>query len=114
NVTTNQVVLKSTSTNNFIGTDGDGVRDNIEGNVIGSLTIAAGSTNSYSDGIDITTSSTGNRVSGNYIGIGADGVTALNILTSGITVNDYAVNVNANNNIIGTNGDGVSDNYEAN
>lgn len=114
-ITTGQVVLKNTSTNNVIGTDGDGVNDAIEGNVIGSSTIVAGSASSYSDAVDITSSSTGNRVSGNRVGIGADGVTALNILTTGITVNDYAINIEfSNNNIVGTNGDGVSDALEAN
>lgn len=113
-IATTQIAIKSTSTNNIIGTDGDGVRDNIEGNIIGSATITSGSTSSYSDGIDITTSSTGNRVCGNYIGIGSNGTTALPILTTGSTVNDYAIYVTANNNIIGTNGDGVSDTYEAN
>ncbi len=113
-ISTGQIVLRAGSNNNFIGTDGDGVNDDIEGNVIGSATIIGASANSYSDGIDIITSSTGNRVSGNKIGIGADGVTALNILTTGMVVNDYAVNINANNNTVGTNGDGISDALEAN
>ncbi|HMC98934.1 MAG TPA: right-handed parallel beta-helix repeat-containing protein, partial [Ferruginibacter sp.] len=113
-ISTGQIVLKSTSTNNIIGTDGDGVNDAIEGNIIGSATIAGAGASSYSDAIDIITSSTGNRVAGNLVGIGADGVTALNILTSGVTVNDYAININANNNTVGTNGDGVSDALEAN
>ncbi len=111
---TTQVAIKSTSLNNFLGTDGDGINDNIEGNVIGSATIASGGAASYSDGIDITSSSTGNRVSGNYIGIGSDGVTALSILTTGSSNIDYAIYVNAANNIIGTNGDGISDALEAN
>ena len=113
-MTTNQVVLKTNSLNNFVGTDGDGVRDNIEGNVIGSASIASGGAGSYSDGIDILSGSTGNRISGNYIGIGSDGLTSVPILTTGIVVNDYAINDDANNNIIGTNGDGVSDALEAN
>lgn len=111
-VATTQVSIKSTSTGNYLGTDGDGVRDNIEGNIIGSATITAGGAGSYSDGIDIA--GTGNRVSGNYIGIGSDGTTAISILTTGIAVNDYAIYVTGINNIIGTNGDGVSDTYEAN
>ena len=113
-ISTGQIVLKLSSNNNFIGTDGDGVNDNIEGNIIGSATITGVSASSYSDGIDIITTSTGNRISGNKIGIGSDGVTALNILTTGMVVNDYAVNINANNNTIGTNGDGISDAFEAN
>ncbi len=111
---TTQVAIKSTSLNNFLGTDGDGTNDNIEGNVIGSATIASGGASSYSDGIDITSSSTGNRVSGNYIGIGSDGVTVLSILTTGGSNIDYALYITAASNIVGTNGDGISDALESN
>lgn len=112
-LSTGQIVLKSSSNNNFIGTDGDGVNDAVEGNVIGSATLA-GVAASYSDGIDIILTSTGNRISGNKIGIGANGTSAVNILTSGVVVNDWAVNINSDNNIVGTNGDGTSDALEAN
>ena len=111
-VATTQISIKSTSSGNYIGTDGDGTRDNIEGNVIGSSSIVAGGANSYSDGIDVA--GTGNHICGNYIGIGSNGTTALSILTTGITVNDYAIYVTGSGNYIGTNGDGVSDAYESN
>jgi parallel beta-helix repeat protein len=111
-VATTQIAIKSTSSNNYIGTDGDGIRDDIEGNIIGSATITAGGATSYSDGIDVA--GTNNHVSGNYIGIGSDGTTAISILTTGIAVNDYAIYVTGANNIIGTNGDGISDVYEQN
>jgi parallel beta-helix repeat protein len=113
NIATGQIALTNNSNNNIIGTDGDGVNDAIEGNVIGSATIS-GTANSYSDAIDIITSSINNRIAGNKIGIGSDGVTPLYILTTGVTVIDYAIYLNANNNTVGTNGDGVSDALEAN
>lgn len=110
------ITLRTNSDNNFIGTDGDGVGDNVEGNVIGTATIVAGSANSYNYGIVITSTSAGNRVSGNYVGIGADGTTALNFITTGGSYIEKCIYVRNSSNscIVGTNGDGVSDAYEAN
>ena len=110
-----EISIKTGSNNNIIGTDGDGVADNIEGNVIGSITFASGSVNSYNYGMVIQ-SCTGNRVAGNKIGIGADGTTILNIKCPGSNYIDKCIYVSAGSTstIIGTNGDGVSDSYESN
>ena len=114
NITAVQISIKTGSNDNIIGTDGDGVSDDIEGNIIGSITISAGSSNSYNYAVFIY-SSTGTRIAGNHIGIGADGLTALNIITSGGSYTDKGIYVaSSNNTIVGTNGDGVSDAYEAN
>lgn len=113
NIGTGQIALTDYSNDNIIGTDGDGINDAVEGNVIGSASFT-GTANSYSDAIDIITNSERNKVAGNKIGIGANGTSALPIFTSGVTVIDYAININANDNIIGTDGDGVSDALEAN
>ena len=110
-----EISIKTGSNNNIIGTDGDGVADNIEGNVIGSITFASGSVNSYNYGMVIQ-SCTGNRVAGNKIGIGADGTTILNIKCPGSNYIDKCIYVSggSTSTIIGTNGDGVSDSYESN
>ena len=116
NIACVEITLRTNSDNNIIGTDGDGVNDNIEGNVIGSATIAAGSANSYNYGIVVTSTSAGNRIAGNYVGIGADGTTALSFVTTGGSYIEKCIYVrnSSNNCIVGTNGDGVSDAYEAN
>jgi len=85
-----------------IGTDGDGVGDAAEGNVIGG--------NTYN--INLTGSS-GNmshhtRVAGNRIGTNAAGTASVGIQVEGVRV--YVTEQN----IIGTNGDGVSDALEGN
>jgi parallel beta-helix repeat protein len=111
-----EISIKTASNNNIIGTDGDGVGDNIEGNVIGSLSFAAGSAaNSYNYGMVIQ-GCTGNRVAGNKIGIGADGITILDIKCPGSSYIDKCIYVSSSSTgtIIGTNGDGVSDALESN
>ena len=116
NISCTQIVIKSGSANNIIGTDGDGVNDNIEGNVIGSATITGGVNSvSYNYAIFIS-ASTGTTVAGNKIGIGADGVTALNIKTISGDYIDKCIYVSSasTSTIIGTDGDGVSDSYESN
>lgn len=87
------VNMTGTSTDNIIGTNGDGVGDDKEGNVIsgnasnGIFTFATG-------GQDISGGPDGNRFSGNYIGIGADGSTQ--VLNSGNGITERA-----NDNIYG-------------
>ncbi|MFN8766238.1 MAG: beta strand repeat-containing protein, partial [Pirellulaceae bacterium] len=84
--------------NNVIGVDGDGARDNSEGNVI------SGST--YS-GVTVH-NATGNQLAGNRIGTNALG-------TAAIANGEYGVYVlGGSNNLIGTNGDGVADTLERN
>ncbi len=88
--------------NNIIGTDGDGIDDSLEGNVIGG---------NSSRGISITgTGATGNVVAGNHIGIDAAGTSALpNLGQAGVMLL-----FGADNTRIGTNGDGISDVEERN
>jgi RTX calcium-binding nonapeptide repeat (4 copies) len=81
-----------TPQNNIIGTDGDGVDDAAEGNVITVGLRVAGS---------------GNRISGNLFGTDRTGTACIG--GAGIEIT-----FGAHNNIIGTNGDGISDALEGN
>jgi parallel beta-helix repeat protein len=83
---------------NVIGTDGDGVNDGSEGNII---------SGNLNGGILIT-GSDWNVVAGNIIGLGQDGSTPLG--------NGYGVGIvsGATGNRIGTDADGVSDELERN
>lgn len=80
-----------------IGTDGDGVGDIGERNVIGNVGYGV-----------YVNANNGNRISGNYVGIGADGTTNI-----GGTTGLYA-RQSSSDNIMGTDGDGVSDDLERN
>ena len=85
---------------NLIGTDGDGVTDAAERNVL------AGN---ESDGVYMTDEGTSfNVVAGNYIGVSVDGATPL--------PNDFGVRIDhgASDNRVGTDGDGTSDDLERN
>ncbi|MHB8900342.1 MAG: LamG-like jellyroll fold domain-containing protein [Thermoguttaceae bacterium] len=78
---------------NIIGTNGDGLADEIERNVI-----------SGGSGTGVLVKGVGtvdNRVAGNYIGVAADGLTAMPNAWNGVVIRDGAVS-----NIIGTDGDG--------
>lgn len=88
--------------NNIIGTDGDGIDDSLEGNVIGG---------NSSRGISITgTGATGTVIAGNNIGVDAAGTAALpNMGQAGVILL-----FGADDTRIGTNGDGVSDVEERN
>ncbi len=81
----------------IIGTDGDGISDEIEGNLI-----------SGNGGWGVLLASNDNIVSGNIIGLDITGATALGNL-GGIVINP-----DGSQNLIGTNGDGVSDELERN
>ncbi|MEN8135558.1 MAG: putative Ig domain-containing protein [Thermodesulfobacteriota bacterium] len=84
--------------NNIIGTNGDGISDELERNVIsGGL-----------HGVYLASGGDNNRISGNYIGLGADGLTPLGVKINGVSLS------HAEGNIIGTDGDGVSDALEGN
>ena len=86
---------------NLIGTDGDGIDDTAEGNLI------AG--NGYY-GIDIRNSgSDDNVVAGNFIGTDRTGTVAL-----GNTYDGVIIYGDAHNNRIGTDGDGTGDSAERN
>ncbi|MFO0804036.1 MAG: hypothetical protein U0791_13060 [Gemmataceae bacterium] len=95
------VVLLAGATHNVIGTDGDGVDDGSEGNVISANGL---------DGIGIFDFGTSdNVVAGNFIGTTADGLSALGNQNSNILILN-----GASNNRIGTDADGTSDNFERN
>jgi titin len=88
------VYVSGAATNNVIGTNGDGVGDAVEGNVIGA-------------GVEVLqTGTAGNVLAGNSIGVAADGVTAIG---GGLVI--YG---GASSNRVGTNGDGVGDAAERN
>ncbi len=102
------VALLVDASNNVVGTDGDGVDDAFEGNLI-SGNLLTGIT--MADGLYKTGSSTavvGNVVAGNYIGTDKSGTLALG--------NRRGINIinGASNNRIGTNADGTSDTAEGN
>ena len=94
------VSIEGTAKSNLIGTNGDGVGDHLERNVISANTL---------NGVRILGAGTdGNLVSGNYIGTNASGSAALgNLLGIGISGG-------ARLNVIGTNGDGSGDQAERN
>lgn len=83
---THGIVLDGSQTNTVIGTNGDGVRDAIEGNII---------SGNADDGIRIGNSN-GNLIAGNNIGVGADGTSGVPNQGRGIIITGTAAN-----NIIG-------------
>ncbi len=95
--------------NTVIGTDGDGVNDANERNVIGGMVPTA--IGGYDHSIEFYGQSPGTNivVAGNYIGVGIDGVTQF---TNGIP----ALNAAGDQAVFrfGSNGDGVSDEAEGN
>ncbi len=95
------ILLEAGSPGNQIGTNGDGVNDAAEGNLI------SGNNNS---GIRIIGPGTfQNTVAGNRIGTNAEGTADL-----GNTGHGISIGTGAANNRIGTNGDGISDTLERN
>ena len=88
------------SSNMVIGTEGDGVSDNLERNII---------SGNLNHGVAISETSSFNRISGNYIGTTSDGTTALPNLFFGVVIGGQSTN-----NILGTNGDGFGDDDEGN
>ena len=97
------VVIQAGSTGNFIGTDGDGVNDDVEGNLI--------SGNIDGNGVEISgAGTTGNVVAGNLIGTTITGTLALPNETRRCCHRRWR----ASGNIIGTDGDGTSDGLEGN
>jgi hypothetical protein len=94
------IYLSPGSANNIIGTDGNGVADAREGNLIG----GSDQVGVWLDG----DGTQGNRVAGNWIGIAPTGDLGLG--------NNWGVYISggAQNNLIGSNIDGVSDGRETN
>ena len=91
--------------NNVIGTDGDGVNDGSEGNVISS---------NGENGVLIRYDVTGNRLAGNLIGLTLDGTGDAGNALSGVKIETVSEFSGASLNLIGTNGDGTSDVLERN
>ncbi|MFO0953951.1 MAG: right-handed parallel beta-helix repeat-containing protein [Isosphaeraceae bacterium] len=85
---------------NRVGTDGDGVNDAAERNVIGSNT---------GNGIFIQGGSSENVIAGNYIGTDASGTLRRANSFDGIFITE-----GSHSNLVGTNGDGVNDAAERN
>ncbi len=99
--TNDGIILISSASDNIIGTDGDGVNDIAERNII---------SGNGKFGVDIfSTGCNGNKIAGNFIGTDATGKNALGNGDSGINI------INGpQNNIIGTEGDGSGDDNEGN
>jgi titin len=99
--------VRVSGNDNFIGTDGDGVNDGSEGNVI---------SGNGGNGVLIQDNATGNRVSGNLIGLTEDGTGEDGNALSGVKIEtrDEPSFIGARSNVVGTNGDGTSDVLERN
>jgi len=103
----NGIYLNDATSNNIVGTDGDGNADAFERNVTSGQSIGTG----YGIALYGSSSSTypsNNRIAGNFIGTNAAGNGAVANKT-GILVGQYATG-----NIIGTNSDGNGDGAEGN
>jgi hypothetical protein len=86
---------------NLVGTNGDGVNDSAERNIISA---------NQGDGVDISGTNTNlNVVAGNYIGTDPTGTVAEGNLGNGISI--FA---GSQANLVGTSGDGVNDSAERN
>ncbi len=95
------VVFINGASLNVVGTNGDGIADAIERNVI---------SGNISNGVQVEgAATTANTIAGNYIGTNAAG-------TAAIANNNHGVVVfgGASNTVVGTDGDGVGDEYEGN
>jgi hypothetical protein len=95
------ILLAAGASNNVVGTDGDGINDAEEGNVI--------SGSAFSEGVAIIGANTNsNVVAGNLVGTDAAGMNALPNIAGVIIVDGPKFNR------VGTNGDGASDQIERN
>ena len=91
--------VRVSTADSIIGTNGDGVGDGWEFNIISANT---------SLGIDVTSGGSGTKIAGNTIGLKSGAVAAAGNGMEGILVSGV------NNVRIGTNGDGVGDGWEGN
>jgi hypothetical protein len=95
------VVIYNGARSNTVGTNGDGVGDAVEGNLV---------SGNFADGVEIFGSGTdSNVVAGNYLGTDITGKAVLGNGGSGVEI--YG---GAQSNRVGTNGDGLSDGAERN
>jgi hypothetical protein len=88
-----------------IGTDGNGMSDSDERNIVGTHSV-------YDHDIEIYTAGTNIVVAGNYFGVGIDGVTAGPVTTN--ETPNFIGTPGSSTIRIGSNGDGVSDQLEGN
>lgn len=95
--------ITATSDNNRIGTDGDGVNDTAERNVISASGLVQ---QNNSTGILIDQGSDNHWIAGNFMGTDASGTQDRGNASNGITTGGVT--------IIGTNGDGIGDDVEGN
>lgn len=105
---TNGVNIAGGASQNLIGTNGDGVNDSAERNVI--------SGNDQTGVVIRGVGSDGNVVAGNYVGTDVTGTVALGNGTASLAAQSFgiAINSGAQNNRIGTDADGVADAAERN
>ncbi|MCI0745300.1 MAG: hypothetical protein L0Y58_07835 [Verrucomicrobia subdivision 3 bacterium] len=93
------------TTDSVIGTDGDGVSDSDERNIVGHSV--------YDVHVEFYTSATNAVIAGNYFGVGINGTTPAPVSTNAAP-NFVAVPGSSTGIRIGSNGDGVSDDLEGN
>jgi hypothetical protein len=101
-------VRVTASSSNYIGTDGDGVADAAERNLISGNGFPGQDPTFGSNGILLQTNSIQNVIAGNLIGTNKAGTAALFNRFAGVLV------VGGSGNRVGTNGDGVADAAERN
>ncbi len=93
------ILLSDRSTNNIVGTNGDGMGDNNEGNTISFNVLY---------GIWVLSRSNSNLIAGNSIG-------GVDVNEIDVSNGSFGVNIdNSSNNLIGTNADGVSEVFKPN
>ncbi len=96
----NGVLIENGAHHNQIGTDGDGLNDAAERNLISGNT---------QHGVQISGSGTNNVVAGNFIGTDVTGTIGIGNAWAGINIAG-----GARQNLVGTNGDGTADQAERN
>jgi predicted outer membrane repeat protein len=99
--TSGGIEIDNFASGNFVGTDGDGVNDAAEGNLI---------SGNQGEGVQVGFNGTadGNVIAGNFIGTDVTGTAALGNQLDGIAIG------NATNTRVGTDANGVSDALERN
>ena len=96
----NSVTINNGAHHNLIGTNGDGVADAAERNIV---------SGNGQGGVNITGGANHNVVAGNFIGTDVTGTVGMGNQHSGV-----AIITGAHSNLIGTNGDGMGDDAERN